>query len=184
MSRKKIIAFAGSTSSQSINRELVKYVLKQLPEFEIELLDLNDFEMPIFSVDKEKNGFPSQAYLFRQKMKEADGIVCSIAEHNRSYTAAFKNVLDWCSRMEDMAIFANKPMLLLSTSTGAYAAGNAMGLAKAFFPRCSAQVIETFSLPTFQDNFHQGEILNPELKTALLEKIITFKAVFVKEFEG
>jgi chromate reductase, NAD(P)H dehydrogenase (quinone) len=173
--RKKIVAFAGSTSSQSINRELVKYALKYLDGFEQELLDLNDFDMPIFSVDKEKKGFPAEAYLFRKKMQEADAIVCSITEHNRSYTAAFKNVLDWCSRMEDMAIFANKPMLLMSASTGAYAAGNAMNLAKGFFPRCSAKVIETFSLPTFQDNFSEGEITNDVFRVELLEKIRTFQ---------
>lgn len=50
----KILAFAGSSSSTSINRELVKFVLKDFQEDEINLIDLNDFNMPVFSVDLEK----------------------------------------------------------------------------------------------------------------------------------
>lgn len=44
----KILAFAGSSSSTSINRELVKFVLKDFQEEEINLIDLNDFTMPVF----------------------------------------------------------------------------------------------------------------------------------------
>lgn len=53
----KILAFAGSTSSTSINRELVKFVLKSFQDDEINLIDLNDYSMPVFSVDLEKRGF-------------------------------------------------------------------------------------------------------------------------------
>lgn len=53
----KILAFAGNTSSTSINRELVKFVLKSFQDDEINLIDLNDYSMPVFSVDLEKRGF-------------------------------------------------------------------------------------------------------------------------------
>src|SRR5688572_32525969 len=143
MATKKIVAFAGSNSSKSINRQLVSFALTQFPEAEIRFLDLNDFEMPIYSIDKEeKSGFPKETGVFMNYFKEADGIVCSMAEHNRSYTVAFKNVLDWCSRV-DLNIFAHKPMLLMSTSTGGFAAGNVMAMAKSFFPRAGANVIDT-----------------------------------------
>ncbi len=172
--KKKLVGFAGSNSSQSINRKLVNSVLQHFPGCEIKLLDLNDFEMPIFSVDREKNdGFPEQAYLFRKFMHEADGIVCSMAEHNRSYTVAFKNVLDWCSRI-DMDIFGKKPMLLMSTSTGGFGGGNVMNSAKSLFPRCGAEVIDIFSLPSFGQNFSDNQISNEELNKELLQKIDNF----------
>lgn len=175
MATKKIVAFAGSNSSKSINRQLVSFVLTQFPEAEIKFLDLNDFEMPIYSSDREeKDGFPKETGIFMQHFKEADGIICSMAEHNRSYTVAFKNVMDWCSRV-DLNIFANKPMLLMSTSTGGFAGGNVMAMAKSFFPRAGANVIDTFSLPTFQQNFIGGTIVNEELKKELLGKIELFK---------
>jgi NAD(P)H-dependent FMN reductase len=97
-----------------------------------------------------------------------------MAEHNRSYTVAFKNILDWCSRV-DMNIFADKPMLLMSTSTGGFGGGNVMAMAKSFFPRAGANVIETFSLPKFEQNFIEGTIVNEELKKELLDKIELFK---------
>lgn len=170
----KIVAFAGSSSSKSINRELVKHVLKQFDGHEINLLDLNNYEMPIFSVDREKNGIPDQAHQFRQAIKDADAIICSMAEHNRAYTAAFKNIFDWSSRV-DMDIFASKPMLLMSTSPGGFGGGNVMNLATSFFPKCGANVVTTFSLPSFYKNFVDGDIVDETIKNDLLQKIDQFK---------
>ena len=55
--------------------------------------------MPVFSVDKEENGFPKEAQNFLDKIEEADLLVISLAEHNGAYSAAFKNILDWTSRI-------------------------------------------------------------------------------------
>jgi chromate reductase len=51
-----ILAFAGSNSRQSINRKFVTSVSKYYKEADdtVEILDLNDYAMPIFSVDLEK----------------------------------------------------------------------------------------------------------------------------------
>jgi len=47
----KIIAFAGSNSANSINKKLITSVSKYYKEADdiIEILDLNDYEMPIYS---------------------------------------------------------------------------------------------------------------------------------------
>ncbi len=95
----KIFAFAGSNSSTSINKQLVKFVLKSFEGHEINLIDLNDYNMPVFSVDLEKNGFPQEAQLFLDHIASSDIIICSLAENNRSYSVAFKNVFDWASRI-------------------------------------------------------------------------------------
>lgn len=171
----KITAFAGSNSSQSINRQLVRFALSYFPGTEINLLDLNDFEMPIFSVDREEKGYPEPAYQFMQQMQEADFIVCSLAENNRTYSAAFKNVFDWCSRI-DLDIFKSKPMLLMSTSPGGYGGGNVMNAAKNYFPTCGARIIETFSLPRFYKSFDsQKGIIDATLLGEFESKIDTFK---------
>lgn len=171
----KILAFAGSTSSTSINKELVKFVLKSFQQHEINLIDLNDFSMPVFSVDLEKKGFPNQAHDFLNQIKECDVIICSLAEHNRSYSAAFKNIFDWASRI-NVKVFQNKPMLLMSTSPGEYGGGNVMNTAKTFFPQFAADVKETFSLSKFYENFDlESGIINPELLKELNEKIENFK---------
>jgi NAD(P)H-dependent FMN reductase len=171
----KIVAFAGSNSSWSINRQLVRFALSYFAGSQINLLDLNDFEMPIFSVDREEYGYPPQAYKFMQAMEEADIIICSLAENNRSYSTAFKNVFDWCSRI-DLNIFKGKPMLLMSTSPGGYGGGNVMNAAKSFFPSCGADIKETFSLPRFDSNFNRDKgITDPSLRSEFESKINIFK---------
>lgn len=171
----KILAFAGSTSSTSINRELVKFVLRSFKENEINLIDLNDFDMPVFSVDREKKGFPDEAHNFLKQIEDCDVIICSLAEHNRSYSAAFKNIFDWASRI-NVKVFQNKPMLLMSTSPGGYGGGNVMNTAKTFFPQFAADVKETFSLPKFYENFDlESGVINPEMLKDLNDKIESFK---------
>ncbi|MBP1165592.1 NAD(P)H-dependent FMN reductase [Chryseobacterium sp. PvR013] len=171
----KILAFAGSTSSTSINRELVKFVLKDFQDEEINLIDLNDFTMPVFSVDLEKKGFPDEAHKFLKVIEECDVIICSLAEHNRSYSSAFKNVFDWSSRI-NVKVFQNKPMLLMSTSPGGYGGGNVMNTAKTFFPQFAADIKDTFSLPKFYENFDmESGVINPDMLNDLKGKIQNFK---------
>ena len=42
---KKIVAFAGSNSKNSINKKLALYVAHQIKEVNVVELDLNDFEL-------------------------------------------------------------------------------------------------------------------------------------------
>ncbi|MCO6173516.1 NAD(P)H-dependent oxidoreductase [Flavobacterium sp. NRK F10] len=171
----KIVAFAGSTSSTSINRELVKFVLRSFPDDTVNLLDLNDFEMPVFSVDREEKGFPEQAHQFLAAIAESDVIICSMSEHNKNFTAAFKNIFDWCSRI-NVKVFQDKKMFLMSTSPGGYGGGNSMALAQKNFPAFGADIIESFSLPKFYENFdEENGVINPELLKELNAKIADFK---------
>ena len=113
---KQIVAFGASSSKKSINKDLACYAASVIEDANVLLLDLNDFEMPIYSIDYENDhGIPEKAYKFKEKLKNADGIIISFAEHNSVYTAAFKNIFDWISRIEKV-VWYNKPMFLLSTS--------------------------------------------------------------------
>lgn len=169
---KKIIAFGGSSSRNSINKQLAVYTANLFQDVEIEVLDLNDYEMPVFSVDKEKEqGIPSLAQAFYAKIGSADFIVLSLAEHNGAYSSAFKNTLDWASRINNKT-FQQKPMLLLATSPGARGGGTVLEIATKRFPFQGADVKGSFSLPTFYENFDAvNGIINPELKNQLLEII-------------
>ena len=169
---KKIIAFGGSSSRNSINKQLAVYTSNLFQDVEIEVLDLNDYEMPVFSVDKEKEqGIPSLAKAFYAKIGSADFIVLSLAENNGAYSSAFKNTLDWASRINNKT-FQQKPMLLLATSPGARGGGTVLEIATKRFPFQGADVKGSFSLPTFYENFDAvNGIINPELKNQLLEII-------------
>ena len=171
----KIFAFAGSNSSTSINKQLVKFVLRSFPGTEVNLIDLNDYLMPVFSVDLEKNGFPEPAHYFLKNIEECDIVICSLAEHNRSYSAVFKNIFDWCSRI-NVKVFQEKPMFLMTASPGGFGGGNVMAEAHKFFPQFGADIKETFSLPKFYENFDaENGVINPELLSGLRTKIENFK---------
>ena len=168
---KKIIAFGGSSSKNSINKKLATYTANLFQDATVEILDLNDFEMPVFSVDKEENGFPKEAKNFLDKMEEADFLVVSLAEHNGAYTASFKNILDWTSRINGK-VFQGKRMILMATSPGARGGQSVLDIAKDRFPRHDAALVGTFSLPSFYENFDKTNgIINPELKNNLLDII-------------
>ncbi len=81
--RKRVVVFAASSSRQSINKKLVTYASRLLADAQVEILDLNDFELPLFSVDRENElGQPEPARAFLQKINDCDGIIISFAEHN------------------------------------------------------------------------------------------------------
>lgn len=172
----KIIAFAGSNSTKSINKQLATYATTLFDNAEIEILDLNDYEMPLFSVDREAaSGHPKEAYDFLDKIASADKIVLSLAENNGNYSTAFKNVFDWCSRIKK-DVFQSKPMLLMATSPGGRGGAGVLEIAKSNLPRYGAEVSAIFSLPSFNDNFDREnhKISNPELDQQLRQIVKDF----------
>lgn len=165
----KIIAFGASTSNDSINKQLATYAASLFENATVDILDLNDYAMPIFSVDIEKTiGQHSLAQAFLDKIEGADLLVVSMSEHNGNYNASFKNTFDWCTRINGK-VFQQKPMLLLATSTGAKGGASVLEIAKISFPQHGAVVKATFSLPSFNENFDtkKGKISNTELDNAL-----------------
>ena len=172
----KIIAFAGSPSKNSINKKLAIYAANLFKNAQVEVLDLNDYEMPLFSVDKEEGiGQHPLAKAFLEKITTADILVVSLAENNGNYSAAFKNTMDWCSRINGK-IFQDKPMLLMATSPGARGGTSVLEIAKNNFPRFATEIKAIFSLPSFNDNFdvEANVISNPELAIQLKEIVSNF----------
>lgn len=168
-----ILAFAASNSSTSINKALVSYATTLLEGVNIEVLDLNDYEMPLFSTDKENElGQLDLAKQLLEKIENSDAIVISFAEHNGSYTAAYKNIFDWCSRINPK-VYLDKPMALLATSPGAGGAANVLSLATSSMPHFGGIVKGSCSVPSFYENFdtEKQRISNPEINKQLKEEV-------------
>ena len=171
-----IIAFGASPSKNSINKKLATYASNLFKDAEVEVLVLNDFQMPIFSVDIEKEiGQHSLAKAFLDKIASSDILVVSLAENNGNYSAAFKNIFDWCTRINGK-VFQQKPMLLMATSPGGRGGATVLEYAKNAFPRFGAEIKGTFSLPSFDANFdvEKGVISNLEFDEKLKEIIKDF----------
>jgi chromate reductase len=161
----KILAFGASSNRNSINQRLALFAAHQFEDAEIRTIDLNDYEMPFYSIDKERAiGIPQEAYTFVKYIEEADLIIISFAEHNGSYSSIFKNLFDWASRVH-IKTFMGKPMLLMAASSGKRGAISVLDAAVLRFPIHDGLVVGKFSFPEFNKNFNDTEgIVNPELK--------------------
>ncbi len=172
---KKIIAFAGSNSKNSMNKELAVYASSLVNNVEVTVLDLNDFELPLYGIDLEmEKGIPENAHKFLDYIKNSDGIVLSLAEHNGAYATVFKNIFDWMSRI-DNKLWSEKPMLLMAASPGGRGGATVLDIARGRLPYMGGNIVGVFSLPSFGSNFQDGKITNSELNETLLEEVKQFE---------
>jgi NAD(P)H-dependent FMN reductase len=149
----KILAFAATNSRDSINKAVISYAAKLLADEEVEIIDLNEYEMPLYSIDREREiGIPEAARRFYEKIGDADALLISFAEHNGFYTAAYKNLFDWASRI-DKKVYQGKPAVLLATSPGPGGARRVLQVAKESAPIFGMDVQADLSIPRFYENF-------------------------------
>ena len=177
---KQVLVFAGSNSNKSINKKLAIYASTFIKNLKIKILDLNDFELPIYSEQHQTDfGIPENAIEFLSNIKASEGIILSLAEHNGAYTAAFKNLFDWMS-VKDSKLWSNIPMLLLATSPGTRGGKSVLEIAKSRFPYMGGNIIDTFSLPLFSDNFKENKIINSDLNEVLKLKVKSLESFLTK----
>ncbi|GAB5450451.1 MAG: NAD(P)H-dependent oxidoreductase [Halioglobus sp.] len=170
----KVLAFAASNSSKSINKNLVRYAASLLPDGDVEIIDIDDYAMPIYSSDlEEAHGIPEAASRFLDKIAQADALLISYAEHNGNYTVAYKNLFDWASR-QNREVYQGKPITMLSTSPGAGGAKNVLSLAVGSAHVFAGKVMASLSVPEFFKHFDrdEGVLTDPELVKQLEETLL------------
>lgn len=72
-------------------------VAQRRTDLEVELVDLRDFDLPMFDEMASNKWMPSkdpQAIAWQNKLAEFDGYIFIVAEYNHSITGALKNALD------------------------------------------------------------------------------------------
>ena len=121
----KILAFAGSTRTDSYNKKLLKLAAAaaRAAGAEVTDLDLRELPLPLFDQDLEAQGLPPNARKLKDLMLAHHGLLLSCPEYNSSITAVLKNAIDWASRPvpnePPLACFTGKVAALLSASPGA-----------------------------------------------------------------
>lgn len=121
----KVLAFAGSTRTDSYNKKLVREAAEKAQAMgaKITVIDLRDFPMPLYDADLEaKAGMPENAKKLRQIMLQHDAMIIASPEYNASMPAVLKNALDWTSRTEDgkpsKAAYKDKKFAIMSATPG------------------------------------------------------------------
>ncbi|MCU4177019.1 NADPH-dependent FMN reductase [Carboxylicivirga sp. N1Y90] len=171
---KKILAFAGSNSSQSINRELVNYTTSLLTDVEVTKLDISKWIVPIYSLDMDPDETPELISELIELISKHDGFILSSPEHNGGTPAFLKNIFDWLSR-RSKNVFDGKPMLLMSTSPGQGGGTTNRKVLEHMLPYLGANISATYSLPSFYQNMEDGK-----LKAEFLEDLKQAVSRFVK----
>lgn len=169
---KRILAFSGSNHSTSINQQLVNYTASLIKEIKVEIINLSQWNIPIYSIDIEYDQTPTEITQLIELIKNHDGFIISSPEHNGSTPAFFKNIIDWLSR-RSKNVFENKPMLLMSASPGRSGGVKNRKHLEHLLPYVVANIAATFSLPSFRHNM-QDEAINGALLEELLIEINTF----------
>ena len=122
----KILAFAGSARKDSLNKKLLKIAVEgaQAAGADVTLVDLADFELPLFNQDLESDmGMPDIAGKFKRLMIAHDGFLIASPEYNSAFSPLLKNTIDWASRSESddeppLMAYRGKTAAILSTSPG------------------------------------------------------------------
>lgn len=146
----KTIAFVGSNSSKSINKQLTLSLLK---DQEVEFIDIQNWNVPMYSEDTQINdGFPELIIQLAAQISTASNIIISVNEHNSNVSAFMKNILDWLSR-HTKKIFLDKNILVLSTSNGQRGGLSANEFTVGFCTRNGATNVEGITFASFSQNF-------------------------------
>lgn len=168
---KKILALAGSNSSKSINFKLINYVASLIKEQEVKVLDIRKWDIPIYSEDMDADDFtPKEISDLIEIIKQYDAFIFSVPEHNGGNPAFFKNIIDWLTR-RSKKVLEDKPLLLLSASTGRGAAAQSREYSENTLPRIGANIVASHGVPSFNYTMLDGKLVEEE--QAKLDKAIT-----------
>lgn len=183
-----IFAINGSNSEWSINKKLLKSIIKH-NKINAELIEIESLDIPIYSIQRQqKHGFPQEILELNQVLNNATGFIVSTPEHNGFFTAFFKNIIDWLSRL-DRKVFRDKFVIILSTSPGKMGGKTGAISLSTLVNRMGGKVISVHSLPSFKENYDEptGEILNEvfltEVQHAVKQLEEEIKAEQSKELE-
>lgn len=177
----KVLAFAGSTRTDSYNKKLIHNAANLATELgaSVTVVDLKDYPIPFYDADLEKEqGMPANAKKLRDLMMQSQVVFIASPQYNASVSAVLKNAIDWASRNEQgkhsRDAFQDKKFVLMSASTGKR--GGAKGLIhlRTILEDAGANVIaEQISVPNAGNAFDDsGKLKDPALQQEL-GKLIT-----------
>jgi len=112
----KIGYFVGSLSSNSVNRELAKALIRVAPD-DLEFSEIPIRDLPLYSQDYDAN-YPPEARALKDAIHRSQAILFVTPEYNRSIPGGLKNAIDWASRPWGQNAFDHVPTAVIGASPG------------------------------------------------------------------
>ncbi len=182
----RILAFAGSARRDSLNRKFLAVAADACREAgaEVTLLDLNDYEMPLYHGDLEaESGVPAAAARLIPLIQQHHALLIASPEYNSLITPLLKNTIDWCTR-GDVDPFPGRVAAVLSASPGALGGINSQRLAQQLLLHLGCHVVPGHTiLPRAHEAFAaDGSLINDRARQAvqtLAADLVTVARQFV-----
>jgi chromate reductase, NAD(P)H dehydrogenase (quinone) len=168
----KILAFAGSLRKGSYNKALVRAAVEIAPEnVSIEVFDLEG--IPPFNNDNVNNP-PAKIADFKEKIRNADALLIATPEYNYSIPGILKNAIDWASRPKEGNPLEDKPVAIMSASTGRLGGARAQYHLRQTFVFLNMQPVNRPEIMVSQasDNFDANGKLTDEKTRTLIKQSI------------
>lgn len=173
--KQKVLSIAGSLREKSYNKMLLKAAQVLAPEqMLIEIFDLAD--IPLFNQDDEIS-LPPSVSKFKQKIKDADGILIATPEYNYSIPGVLKNAMDWASRPQGDNSFNDKPVAVMGATPYMLGSSRAQYHLRQTFVFLNMHQLNKpeIMVPFVIDKFNaKGELTDQHTK----EKLIEFLGAF------
>ena len=167
-----ILAFAGSLRKGSYNKALVRTAVELAPEnVSIEVFDLEG--IPPFNNDNVNNP-PAKVVEFKEKIRNADALLIATPEYNYSIPGVLKNAIDWASRPFQGNPLEDKPVAIMSASTGRLGGARAQYHLRQTFVFLNMQPVNRPEIMVSQaaDNFDaDGRLTNEQTRTLIKQLI-------------
>lgn len=124
-----LLILAGSTRAQSFNRRLASVAAEcaRTEGAAVTLLELSDYELPLYNGDLETRGVPEAVVRLKEIFYAHPACIICSPEYNGGLTGVLKNTIDWVSRpiagdpawSNGLKPFAGKVVGIMSASPGA-----------------------------------------------------------------
>ena len=175
----RILAFAGSTRTESFNKRLIKIAVAgaQAAGAEVTLIDLRDYPLPLFDGDLEAHdGLPANGRKLKDLFLAHHGLLMSCPEYNSSITGVWKNTIDWVSRPvpgeAPLACFDGKVAALMSASPGALGGLRGLVHVRAILGNIRVLVLpEQVAVPKASEAFNPDGSLKDSKQHAAVEAL-------------
>jgi len=179
-----ILGFAGSLRKDSYNRALLRTASELAPnDAKLEIFELDG--IPPFNQELESS-MPAKVMEFKRKIKEADALLIVTPEYNYSIPGVLKNAIDWASRPYGDNSFENKPVAIMSASTGILGGARAQYHLRQslvflnMFPLNKPEIFVTTAAQKFDD---KGKLLDSKTGE-LIAQLLSNLVVWTRKLQG
>ena len=147
----------------------------------MEVFDLEG--IPPFNQDLENT--PAQRVKeFKEQIRSADALLIATPEYNYSIPGVLKNAMDWASRPYRDNVLANKPVAIMSASTGRFGGSRAQYHLRQSFVRINMQPFnqpEVMLTSAAENVDSNGKVTNQETRT-LIKQLIEALVAWTNQF--